>query len=64
MKLKISECKGELPSYLTIGKEYEVIKDNGYGVFTCRSDDGFLFDASTQAPSDRLNGGNWEVVKE
>ena len=64
MKVKIKSFNGELPSYLTVGKVYEVVFDNGHGIVSCESDDGFIFDACIIAPSARLNGGYWEVVSE
>lgn len=64
MKIKIKSFNGELPDYLTDGKEYHVFSRGSFGVVTCCGDDGFFFHASTQAPSDRLNGGSWEVVAE
>lgn len=63
MKIKVKSFNGELPKYLTLEKEYDVIYKNGHGIVSCYSDDGFLFDACIDAPSLRLNGGYWEVIE-
>lgn len=63
MKIRIKTHNGELPSYLTVGKVYNVLKritidgqvffniiaDNGAMVSVCRHD---------------LNGGSWETINE
>jgi len=64
MKVKIKSFKGELPDYLTVGKEYEVIAGvDSYGIAQIKTDDGYLCDIQLTAPSQRLNGGSWEVVE-
>ena len=62
MKVKIKSFNGELPSYLTEGKVYEVDRISEVtGLFWLYSDDGkldcFIFDYCLH-----LNGGSWEVV--
>ena len=61
MKIKIKNCNGELPSYLTVGKEYECFVNFG--------DISFPDDVGVQTYIDmnncrHLNGGSWEVVDE
>lgn len=63
MKIKIKSFNGELPSYLTVGKVYEVVKPiDKYGIAQINTDDGYLCDVQLLHASDRLNGGSWEVV--
>lgn len=62
MKIKIKSFNGELPSYLTLGKEYKV--EEWYEDFTCYilDDDGdeiFTLINNTN----HLDGGSWEVVE-
>lgn len=64
MKIKIKNFNGELPSYLTLGKEYLVIEKLSEHIVSCISDDGFRFDACVNGESQRLNGGSWEVVND
>ena len=62
MKVRIKSFNGELPEYLTLGKEYEVIGgnmpyldivgDNGLPVLLDINDCG------------HLNDGTWEVIDE
>lgn len=62
MKVKIKTYNGELP-YLTLEKEYEVIKHTQLGFYIksdgCDSNIFCLFD-----DCDHLNGGSWEIVTE
>ena len=61
MKIRIKTHNGELPSYLTTGKEYEatghteaimkITADDGNDVWVIMNCSGFL------------NGGSWEVVE-
>ena len=64
MKVKIKSYYGELLSYLTLGKEYEVVSflldggnfprivnDDGVKLILCLYSCGYL------------NGGSWEIVK-
>ena len=63
MKVKIKSFNGELPSYLTVGKEYEVV--NWYGVAIKNPmiiDDLGDEIAIVVSKSSHLNGGSWEVV--
>ena len=62
MKVKIKSFNGELPSYLTLGKEYNV--EEWYDNFTCYilDDDGVeIFTLINN--TNHLNGGSWEVVE-
>jgi len=70
MKVKIKSFNGELPSYLTVGKEYDFdeeinIKDNRSGYIKPDDFDGdeddhiFIWIDSCEY----LNGGSWEVVE-
>ena len=64
MKVKIKSFNSELPSYLTVGKEYEVIAGmDSYGVAQIKTDDGCICDIQMIAHSRHLNGGSWEVVE-
>jgi zona occludens toxin (predicted ATPase) len=62
MKVKIKTYNGELPSYLTVGKVYEVVaptSNNGVRIIT---DDGaFLSTEINNSPT--LNGGSWEIIE-
>lgn len=65
MKIRIKTYNGELPSYLTVGKVYEVVVGmDKYGIAQIKTDDGYLCDVQLLSASDRLNGGSWEVVSE
>ena len=60
MKVKIKSFNGELPSYLTIGKEYDCFVNFG--------DISFENDYGGQTYIDlencrHLKGGSWEVVE-
>lgn len=62
MKIRIKTYNGELPSYLTLGKEYTVI-DDMHEVAVIRDDKQqeqmiMFFDCP------HLNGGSWEVCDE
>ena len=61
MKVKIKSFNGELPDYLTVGKEYEVKNFNGSSVLI-ESDHGELIFTEINGTS-HLNGGSWEVVE-
>lgn len=63
MKIKIKNYNGELPSYLTVGKEYEVVYVNEISRTKYILDDdgdelGLKIDDSFH-----LNGGSWEIVE-
>ena len=64
MKVKIKEYFGELPSYLTLNKIYEVFDyreacDFGYIL----DDDGYEI-TFKRYESSHLNYGSWEIVSE
>lgn len=61
MKVKIKCFNGDLPEYLTLNKEYQVITFDEKGF-------DFLDDANDWVytlveKSSILNGGSWEIVK-
>lgn len=63
MKIRIKTYNGELPSYLTVGKVYEVV------LFSIHEDPKFITDDNffltvDMDDSSALNGGSWEVVSE
>jgi len=62
MKVRIKSYNGELPYYLTLGKEYEVIKEETE--FDCGlivDDEGDEIKLVMEC-SAHLNDGSWEVV--
>ena len=64
MKVKIEKCFGNLPSYLTLNKVYEVFDyhkemDIGYIL----DDDGYEI-TFKRYESAHLNYGSWEIVSE
>ena len=64
MKVKIKECFGELPEYLTMYKLYEVFdydKENDFGYII--DDTGYEITFKKYG-SAHLNYGSWEVVNE
>ena len=64
MKIKIKTHNGELPSYLTVGKVYEVETwedDFDGGWIVPDSGEKAFVDINF---SQHLNGGSWEVVSE
>lgn len=67
MKIRIKTYNGELPSYLTVGKVYEIehIDSNG-GRFIISDLDGDDDDYIVVSMIDckHLNDGAWEVVNE
>ena len=66
MKIRIKTHNGELPSYLTAGKVYEVhqiirgrvvsriINDRGHRISIHLGENGCVY----------LNGGSWEIINE
>lgn len=62
MKVRIKSFNGELPDYLTVGKEYE-LDENARGNGWITNDIGFN---SYIRMNDccHLNGGSWEIVDE
>lgn len=64
MKVKIKNFSGELPSYLSADKIYEVVTPMNYlGLAQIYTDDGFLCNVQLLSESIRLNGGSWEIVE-
>lgn len=63
MKIRIKTYNGELPSYLTVGKAYDVLWLNYFGVPVIDRDSGGYLAISLSACG-YLNGGSWEVVNE
>lgn len=61
MKIKIKSFNGELPSYLTVGKEY--FATVSMGVFIEMVDDEGEEIACLINHCLHLNGGSWEVVE-
>jgi len=60
MKIRIKTYNGELPSYLTAGKVYEVIQVTTKGNISIRNDlKSVLW--IRELGCDQLNGGSWEV---
>lgn len=63
MKVKIKSFNGELPNYLTEGKEYIVDSLSKTGcMFWAFSDDGKL-DCFLFNECEHLSGGSWEIVE-
>ncbi|MED6004926.1 MULTISPECIES: hypothetical protein [Enterobacteriaceae] len=61
MNIKIKTFNGELPNYLTLDKEYEVISLLSRGAI-------FLDDDGNERMtlfkrSEHLNGGEWELIR-
>lgn len=63
MKIRIKAYNGELPSYLTVGKVYEVVLFSIHGDPKFITDDNFFLTVDMD-DSSALNGGSWEVVSE
>lgn len=61
MKVKIKSFNGELPSYLTVGKEYHI---SG-----CSDKSKIIYDNDNQRTficiecCRHLNGGSWEIIE-
>ena len=61
MKIRIKTYNGELPSYLTVGKVYQVFFN--HEITMIETDDKYV--AYIDIGKCRyLNGGSWEVVSE
>ena len=63
MKIRIKTYNGELPSYLTAGKFYNVIKKitiDGQSFFNIITDNGNIASVCRHD----LRGGSWEVCDE
>lgn len=63
MKIRIKTFNGELPSYLTVGKVYEVLLFSIHGDPKIITDDNFFLTVDVN-DSSTLNGGSWEVCDE
>ena len=64
MKIRIKTYNGELPSYLTVGKVYEVERlDSSKTRAVITHDDGEMIMTNLHK-SGYLNGGSWGVVSE
>ena len=63
MKVKIKSFNGDLPSYLTLGKEYKIeeLGDDGFGCYIVDDDGEVIF--TTIHSTNHLNGGSWDVVE-
>ena len=61
MKIRIKTYNGELPSYLTVGKFYEV-EFFCFGKKRIMDDTGYPLLFSIEN-CNHLNGGSWEVVE-
>ena len=62
MKVKSEEVKGCATSYLTAGKEYEVIKLLSIHVAKIKNDNNRVITIRFYGCS-HLSGGNWEVIE-
>ena len=63
MKVKIKEYFGEIPDYLTLGKEYDFDKWSEDNDGSIQDDIGLGLYIFLDC-CDFLNGGSWEVVSE
>lgn len=67
MKVRIKSFNGELPDYLTLGKEYEIVETNTfprqYDIQYIKDDLSRLITINLKS-SRCLNGGSWEIVNE
>ena len=64
MKVKIKECFGDLPNYLTLGKVYKVTPSVGFeDLYDLRDDVGDTLNIDLE-DCVHLNNGSWEVVSE
>ena len=62
MKVKIKSFNGELPSYLTVGKAYEVWTSSDLWSQGIRNDVHDSLVIMNFSNCDYLNGGSWEIV--
>lgn len=64
MKIRIKTYNGELPSYLSKDKRYEIeyIMGGSFFITTCFDDPEYI--SVTMSNCNHLNGGSWEVVSE
>lgn len=62
MKVKIKSFNGELPSYLTADKVYEIEGIDHEGIyFICTGQLEYTWVTLNNCP--HLNGGSWEIVE-
>ena len=62
MKIKIKTYNGELPSYLTVGKVYEV-EISWFNRKCIMDDTGYSLSFNIEN-CNHLNGGSWEIINE
>jgi hypothetical protein len=62
MKIKIKTYNGELPSYLTVGKVYEV-EIRWFNRKCIMDDTGYSLSFNIEN-CNHLNGGSWEIINE
>ena len=63
MKIKIKSYNGELPNYLTLDKEYEVLEcDDDVDGFSIVDDQGAII-YTLRTSIRHLDGGEWEIVE-
>ena len=64
MKVRIKTYNKDLPSYLTMGKEYDLWQTSDYWTHGILADNGHNIVLSTNLNQCfHLNGGSWEIVK-
>lgn len=64
MKIRIKTYNGDLPSYLTVGKVYEVSPSEGFdGLYDLIDDTSDTLNIDID-DCIHLNGGSWEIVNE
>lgn len=61
MKVKIKSHNGDLPSYLTLEKEYEIWSDDGFCSIIFDDENNLCQISRTNC--NELNGGEWELIK-
>jgi hypothetical protein len=59
----VAEKVPDACDYLTAGKRYEVLREDGHGFWFC-SDDGLGQDFALWTCSKHLDGGNWTRIEE
>ena len=64
MKVRIKTYNKDLPSYLTVGKEYNLWQTSDYLTYGILADNGHNIVLSTDLNQCfHLNGGSWEFVE-
>ena len=61
MKVKIKSFNGELPHYLTLGKEYDLYEDGSLPPHLICDEGKKVYIIINECF--HLNGGSWEIVK-